>query len=108
METRLNCPDHLTKIAVTDMITIIRKPGLTERFAIALLVLKSPRCEINHMLKKLFIATCLKGNALILLENRQIITYQLSMLSLVFHLLFSRLIELLLFLLAAWEPCTLK
>ena len=33
-------------------------------------VLKSLRREINHTPKKLFITTCLKGNALVLLENR--------------------------------------
>ena len=98
METRLNRLDCLTKSAVTDMILrletiikhivlhyketsmycIIRKPGLTERHVIALVVgtcLKSPRGVINHTPKKLFIIKCLESNALTFLENRQIITW---------------------------------
>ena len=71
LETRLNCSDCLTKNAVTDTCTvltsetiIIRKPGLTERHAITLVVgtrLKIPRCAVIHTPKILFITKCLKA-----------------------------------------------
>ena len=70
MKTRLNRPDRLTKNSVTEPIltseTIIRKPGITERRVIALVVgicLKSLIRAINHTPKRLFITKCLKGNA---------------------------------------------
>ena len=67
METRLNCPDHLTKNAVTETILmsemILLKPGLTERYAIVLVVdtrLTSPR----HAIMTTHQRSCLLQNVL--------------------------------------------